>query len=294
MSRIHAGIQWIESNGREIDKATFAEVRGGHGSDLIAALRPYANEDGGFGHALEPDVRLSGSSVLATTIGFQLLSACKAPASEPLVEGGMRYLDATYDADGRAWPIVPSDVDSAAHAPWWSYKGLDGQLINPRAEIIGYMYTWPGLFDADIRDDLMAELTKTLSTAGELEMHEVLVVDRLMNSGLPDDVRSALWEPYRRLTLAAVNTDRAAWQKYQLSPLMIVKGPDHPLASDLADSIEANLDFLVEQQENDGSWAPTWSWFGQYPEDWPTAERDIRSKVTADALSTLTRFGRTD
>jgi hypothetical protein len=294
MDHIDTGIRWMEGYGREIDKATLAEARGGDGSDLIAALRPYANEDGGFGHALEPDVRLPGSSVLATTVGFQLLSMCAAPVSEPLVEGGMCYISATYEADGRAWPIVPSDVDNAPHAPWWGYNGLDGQLINPRAEIIGYMYTWPGLFDTDIRDALTAEITKTLSTADKLEMHEVLVVDRLIRSGLPDDVRSALWDPYRRLTLAAVNKDRAAWQKYQLSPLMIVKSPDHPLAADLADSIQANLDFLVEQQESDGSWAPTWSWSGQYPEDWPAAEPDIRSKVTADALSTLSRFGRTD
>ena len=32
-------------------------LRGGAAESVIAALRPYQNEDGGFGHALEPDLR---------------------------------------------------------------------------------------------------------------------------------------------------------------------------------------------------------------------------------------------
>jgi len=72
--------------------------------------------------------------------------------------------------------------------------------------------------------------------------------------------------------------------------LTVIKSKDHPLASALNNAITLNLKHLSDAQENDGSWAPTWSWFGHFDEAWPLAERDSRSMVTADALITLHRF----
>lgn len=292
MSSIDAGLQWIETNGRAVDCAELDHVKGADATGLLAALESYANDDGGFGRALEPDVRLGSSSVIVTTIALQLLAECEAPASEPLVSGAMEYLVDTFDGDARAWPAVPPEIDDAPHAPWWSYKPPEDQMINPRAEIVGYMYTWPGFVDVTLRDDLTSDLAALLNEADELEMHEVLVFDRMLRSGLPDDVRSELWAPFRALALKAINTDRSDWESYKLSPLKVVGDPDHPLAGDLADAIEDNLDFLLEQQEDDGSWKPPWSWSGRHPDEWPIAEREIRSRVTTETLSTLIRFGR--
>lgn len=292
MNSVDAGLQWIETNGRAVDRAELERVRGADATGLLAALEGYANDDGGFGRGLEPDVRMGGSSVIATTIALELLTGCGAPASEPLVAGAMEYLVEMFDGDARAWPSVPPDIDDAPHAPWWNYMRPEDQMINPRAEVVGYMHTWPGFLDAALRDDLTSELATLLSEAEELEMHEVLVFDRMLRAGLPDDVRSDLWKPFRALALKAVNTDRRAWESYQLSPLKVVGSPDHPLADDLAGPIEDNLDFLLEQQEVDGSWKPPWSWSDQHPDEWPIAEREIRSRVTTEALSSLIRFGR--
>lgn len=57
-------------------------------------------------------------------------------------------------------------------------------------------------------------------------------------------------------------------------------------------ALEQNLDYEIEQQCEDGSWSPNWSWFGQFPEEWPTAEREWRGVLTLRTLRALQAFGR--
>ena len=91
----------------------------GTAADVLAELAKYQNADGGFGQALEPDLRLADSSVLATTVGLQILRELGAGPNESLVQSAVRYLLETYEAEHAAWPIVPPNADDAPHAPWW-------------------------------------------------------------------------------------------------------------------------------------------------------------------------------
>lgn len=52
-----AGV-FILRNARLLDRHRFAwRFHAGPANAVLAALRPYQNHDGGFGHALEPDLR---------------------------------------------------------------------------------------------------------------------------------------------------------------------------------------------------------------------------------------------
>ena len=53
-----------------------------------------------------------------------------------------------------------------------------------------------------------------------------------------------------------------------------------------------NLDFDIEHQNSDGSWSPTWTWYGQYPEVWEQAELHWKSCLTVEILKALKEFGR--
>ncbi len=53
-----AARSFILGNARLLDRHRFAfRFEGGRADDVVTALRPYQNADGGFGHALEPDLR---------------------------------------------------------------------------------------------------------------------------------------------------------------------------------------------------------------------------------------------
>jgi len=220
MNESHMGLRWLQTHGRPIDQAVVNYFRGkGDAKTVVDALKSYTNIDGGFGRALEPDVRLEGSSVLATTIALQKLSLINASSSHPLVKGAMNFLKGCFNSEARAWDIVPPNVDSAPHAPWWDYKEVTHHMINPRAEIVGYMYRWPETINTSIRDELTQELRTHLLTTNELEMHDILVYGRMLQSpGLPIGLQEELRESFHALVLKAVTTKPEDWDNYGLTP----------------------------------------------------------------------------
>ena len=60
---------FIMDQGRALDQRRFEfHFEDGSADAVFAALAPYQNDDGGFAHTLEPDIRSPFSSVLVTTL----------------------------------------------------------------------------------------------------------------------------------------------------------------------------------------------------------------------------------
>ena len=150
---------FVMTHGRALEQRLFERYfEAGAGEFVLGALSHYQNEDGGFGRALEPDIRMEGSSVVATTVGLQVLREVRASGDHPMVRGAIRYLLDTYDPDREVWPVVPKAVDDAPHAPWWNHaqtaEAFNGFLANPRAEIVGYFYDYSELVPVEGPSDL--------------------------------------------------------------------------------------------------------------------------------------------
>lgn len=105
---------------------------------------------------------------------------------------------------------------------------------------------------------LTNEVLGLIKTAPEIEMHELLTVDRLVNSpGFPIERYSNTVEHFYDLAANAIATEVDARDDYALTPLTVIKSKDHPLAAALADAISLNLKHFSAAQESDGSWART-------------------------------------
>ena len=60
---------FIWENGRLLERRLFDYYfRGGSKNSVINAIKAYQNEDGGFGHALEPDLLLLKHNVQQLTV----------------------------------------------------------------------------------------------------------------------------------------------------------------------------------------------------------------------------------
>ena len=287
---------FILDQGRALDQRRFEfHFEDGSTDAVLAALAPYQNDDGGFAHSLEPDIRTSASSAIVTTVGFQILREIQAPANHILVRKGIQYFIATYDEPQQVWHIVPPEVEEAPHAPWWNYESspetFSRFLVNPRAEIVGYLHEFNHGVPTKLLNTLTAAVLEHLeSLPDEMEMHDTLCCVRLAETeALPNTDK--VWA---KLTRAAQGVARNAEQLagYVLKPLWLVPSPESPLAAGLKDEVEMNLDFEIEQQGEDGSWSPNFSWGDQYPEVWQTAKREWQSMITIDTLKTLKYFGR--
>lgn len=65
---------FIKTQARPLDRALFEHrFEGAPAETVLSQLALFQNADGGFGRALEPDLRTPSSSALATGIGLRLL-----------------------------------------------------------------------------------------------------------------------------------------------------------------------------------------------------------------------------
>src|SRR3954454_21564070 len=133
---------WIAETARPLDRAMF-DLRMGSGSaDAIwNALAAFQNEDGGFGHGIEPDKGLPDSRALASSIAFQYLADTGAHVNDQVVQRALGYLKSTLDSERSGWAIVVPAIDDYPHAPWWGYDGAMAGFGwgNPSAELLGYL-----------------------------------------------------------------------------------------------------------------------------------------------------------
>ena len=78
--------QYIKAIARPLDIALFEfEFNDGSPHKVLKILKGYQNEDGGFGKALESDLRMKESSVLATTVALQYINKLNLSTPDKMV-----------------------------------------------------------------------------------------------------------------------------------------------------------------------------------------------------------------
>lgn len=108
---------FVLSQARPIDKALFMYAFEDAPPDGVwEALADFQNDDGGFGHGIEPDCRLPDSSALGTSTAFPYLIETQAPGSLPLVQSAIGYLTDSYDSQVKGWLMVPVTVNNYPRA----------------------------------------------------------------------------------------------------------------------------------------------------------------------------------
>ena len=99
---------WIHRNARELELSVWNYFfENGSREAVIDALSYYQNEDGGFGHAVEPDGWNPESSPYATLVVTGILRRTGAAdamgAGHPMMQGIFRYLESGAGCDVNGW-----------------------------------------------------------------------------------------------------------------------------------------------------------------------------------------------
>ena len=145
----------------------------------------------------------------------------------------------------------------------------------------------------DVLERVTARVLDRLAAPGDLEMHDLLCCLRLERTpDLPVAVARAVRRRIVDSLPGVLGRDRQAWAAYSLRPLRVAVSPDSAYLAGLEEAVEDNLDYELETQEHDGSWAPTWSWGDAYPDVWPVARREWAGVLTLQNLRALGAFGR--
>lgn len=96
---------FIYRNARPLDLARWQyHFENGSKEAVINALSCYQNEDGGFGHALEPDAWNPNSSPIQTWCATEILREINfTDNTHPLINGLLKYLASGRDFEGKLW-----------------------------------------------------------------------------------------------------------------------------------------------------------------------------------------------
>jgi uncharacterized protein YfaS (alpha-2-macroglobulin family) len=109
--------QFLKAQARPLERALFEHrFEAAPAQRVFEELTHFQNSDGGFGHALEPDLRTPTSSALATGIGLRILREIGAPVDDALVRRAVEYLLAAFDDEAKVWRVAPHDTNNHPHA----------------------------------------------------------------------------------------------------------------------------------------------------------------------------------
>jgi hypothetical protein len=293
-------VHYLRHEARPLEKALYEyHFEDGPRTGVLAALAPYQNDDGGFGHGLEPDLQTPASSVIATITALGILRQIGADEDTPGLPAALAYLIDAYDVTTERWPIVPPEVEDAPHAPWWAYtataENTSGFWANPRAAVIGYLQQFnrlaPTEFLAGARQAVIDDLMRY---AQHMEMHDLLSFIVLLETPeLPREDYEHMLDKLRRALPPSVSLDPTQWDEYGLQPLDAVPSPQSPLAGAIDEAIiAANLDYVIKHQAADGAWHPNWSWDFVDAAAWAESDRAWQGILTLNKLRTLRDYDR--
>ena len=280
----NAAAAFVAANARVLDRRRFQRLfEDGPTAPVQDAVAAYRNDDGGFGHALEPDCRAPGSQPAAAEMALRVLDEADA-WDEGLVRGACDWLAAVAPAEGGAAFVEPT-LAGWPHAPWWvPEEGHPASLI-ATGMIAGTLHargvSHPWL---DGATEVMWNRIGTLTETSGYEMFGML---RFLQH-VPDRDRAR--EAFVRVGPLLIERNLVALDPEASGEvhgvLDFAPEPDS-LARSLFDdvTVKAHLDHLAQAQRDDGGWTfnwPAWS---------PAAELDWRGFLTVDALRVLRANG---
>jgi hypothetical protein len=283
-----AGDRFLLNHARLLERRLFAACfLGQPATHVIDALRGYQNDDGGFGHALEPDVRCPASLPIDIAVAFQALAMAK--TSDPdMVNRACDFLAvaaADAGAGGGVPPAFPviEGFPRAVHWTEWSFE----PGLNPTAGLVGLLYQLG--VDHPWREAGAAYCWSKLE-AGELPRDAHALSETLsFLDQVPDRERADKYAAVLAANLADVamfHLDPDA-EGYGLTPLTLAPLADSRWRSLFTEAqIDGHLDRLMRSQQDDGGWPISWE---------PPSEAAVcewRGVVTLGALRTLTSYGR--
>ncbi|MFF9086470.1 hypothetical protein ACF1BE_08700 [Streptomyces sp. NPDC014991] len=288
--------QFVWLTARVLEQRLFAyHFLHGTPDAVEAALDAYRNEDGGYGHALEPDLRGPVSQPLHTAHALRVLDAIGRCGGQR-VERVCRYLTSVSTPDG-ALPAVHPGQRGYPTAPFVPVVDDPPSELLATGPVVGVLHrnaVWHAwLFRAT---DFCWQAVESLEKSHPYEVEAAMTfLDSAADRPRAEAAAGRLGRLVRQQRLAALDPGR-------LDAFPVAPGyapGEHHFPHDFArspdslarawftdDEMARSLDHLAAEQQEDGGWPVRWRQWA------PAPALEARPLVTIEALRTLRAHGR--
>jgi hypothetical protein len=283
---LNAAAAFLHSTARVLERRRFAQMfESASAEPVLHALRAYRNDDGGFGHSIEPDMRAPSSQPVGVHTVLEIMHEVSVNDDQMIAAAG-DWLTTITREDGGI-PFVLEDAMAYPHAPWWQYENESSAIqtpINAAAfHRLGARHPW-----LERADEFCFRQIAELDLSGlTTEPGYALQFGVAFLNATPDAARAEAALDALAPALAPLATAEPDPSAEVTSPLDLAPDPG-ARSRRLFDeaTIERHLDALEAAQQDDGGWRVTWP-------DWnPAAALEWRGVATIHALRLLRANGR--
>lgn len=297
---------WMYRNARPLELHIWQRLfEGGSVEAVLQTLAYYQNEDGGFGHALEPDSWNPHSTPYTTlnaldilrTVGFE-------DVTHPVFRGIFRYLDSGADREAYGWRFSVPSNDGYARAPWWTYDEARNPVesIGLTAALSAFVLrampdASPAYASALMLGSGLARRLETGEDLGEMGLGGLVELIPVLQQKGADLDYSRLNRLLHERVFQAIERDPDKWAAYGVRPSRFIHGPDSPFYAENADIVQRELDYLLDTRPEGEVWGINWQWFGLmdvYGREFAISEQWWKGQKAIENLLFLRNFGRVE
>lgn len=259
---ISSALSLIKEKGRLLDYYLINNLIVDSRKEVLKELLKYQNTDGGFGNALEPDVQMPYSSVLATNIAISILEEIEY-SDNKLLTTICNYYITQFDSEVRMFKFVSSKVDEYPHAIWWNYDNQKSfGYFNPTPEVLGFLLKHRNLHNFDIENEIEYCIEKIFSDYLEVkDEHSLYSIIKLYNK-LDESNQSKIILVIEQSIKSIITVSKDKWREYSPQPYKLLTR-DMDIFEEYELEYSDNLNFILDSISADLVWYPEWEWYQQ-------------------------------
>ncbi|WP_249998150.1 hypothetical protein [Actinoplanes sp. M2I2] len=284
---LDAAISFLTTHARPLERRRLRHLLGAASAgDVLVALDAHRNDDGGYGWALEPDLRSATSQPVAAMHALEVLAEVRdtksdrAPelldwlAGHALPDGGVPFALPYQDTEGSAphWRAVDATESSLQMTTQLAAQAH--RLARHRTDLAEHPW-------------LRAATAYCLDTIEQSEtpsVYEVMFTMHFLDAVAPVSPRAqaALGDFVRHVRMDGPTPVPEGVEGEVLYPLDFTPDPDSPSRALFdAEAVTADLRRLAAQQQADGGWTVTFAAHS------PAAALEWRGYATVQAIKVL-------
>lgn len=274
------GAEFVWKHARLLERRVFEYYfNGGSPDRIVDVLKTYQNQDGGFGHALEPDVRAPESQPLYAEFALRTLYDCGIRAPEPATQA-CEYISRHADLT-KGIPTLFSTSRHYPRAVHWNSPMSEEPSFHRLASLIGLL-AWQGVKHPWL-DEAIEVCLEHIGSQTYEDSHTIqnafCLLESLPNSSKVDTLYDKL---SGELFKARFFCLEVPVRQYGLTPHDFAPTPNSYCRRLFStEQMEGHLEELATKQQEDGGWPIQWEPPGE------TAKLEWRAHVTVKALHIL-------